>query len=319
MNAIGLCFEHTRHKDRDAERRLLSSITQQGILDPLQIARDSATGGWVLLDGFKRYRCARKLDLGMAPVACIGDSVPEGVFALLRRNRSGGLSTMEQASMVHELYQRHAMSIYDIAAQLGHCPSWVSMRLNMLEDLGDFVRTKIMSGAFPARAYMYGIKGFTRVNKIPQERIEAFVGALSGKGLSTRALIELWRAYVGGDAAMERLIIEGDAHRTLHMLHTEAQGSVDGALDDVQRSYINDLKETATGMGRIISGASAMDLGGASFNQHVNLLAHALLACADEFSRVIRELYDRSGPAGCGVDPAPAGGGPHGDSTAVAH
>ena len=211
--------------------------------------------------------------------------------------------------MIEELHKRYNLSIYDIALRLNRSPSWVSMRLGMIEELTPLVRTKILSGAFPVRAYMYGIKGFTRVNRIAPECIDALVTALSGKGLSTRELFTLSRAYFTGGTVMERLIIEGDARRALRMLSAQPDCSAEPSLDGRQREFVKDLATTLTGMNRIIANGADMRQGAAAFMQHVNHWSGAIGKRLTDFSTLIRGLYadSRTGQASRGSDVAPAG------------
>jgi predicted transcriptional regulator len=174
----------------------------------------------------------------MVPIETLGSDITIGILTLLRREETGGIDTIEQAALIEELNKHYGMSIYDIAQHLGRSPSWVSMRLGVIEDLSPLVREKIMSGAFPARAYLYGIKGFTRVNKIGRQQVDAFVGAVSGKGLSTRELFVLSRAYFSAGGAIRSLICEGNVRRALRLLLEEAQGVDDATLPQREREFM---------------------------------------------------------------------------------
>jgi ParB/RepB/Spo0J family partition protein len=320
VNGIDLRLERTRLHDTAAERALLDSIACQGILDPLCLVGSAGSQRYVLIDGFKRYRCARKLGMGMVPAEFVADDVATGIVTFIRRNEyGGGITVLEQAALIEELHRRCGMSIYDIAHRLGHSPSWVSMRLGVLDDLSALVRSKLLSGAFPARAYLYGIKGFTRVNNIARERVDAFVAATSGKGLSTRDLFVLSRSFFTGGSVIERLVLEGDVHRALQLLTADIDGSDDVSLTDKERLFIKDLQSTAAGMSRITANGGSMHIQGGLFSQYVNLWSNALLKRLSDFSATIRELYDRSGPHLRGAHPVPSGSEPQGDCAAVAN
>jgi len=320
LNAFDLRLEHTRCKDADAERRLLISIMERDIEEPLSVAQCEITDRYVLIDGFKRYRCARKLGKGILPVQSIGHDVPCAVFSMIRREESQGLSTLEQAAMIEELHRRYSLSIHEIASGLARSPAWVSLRLGMIGDLSDLVREKIMSGAFPVRAYMYGIKSFTRVNRIAAESTDALVAALSGKGLSTRELFILSRAYFTGGAAMERLILQGDARQALRILSVDPDGSDEPSMDGRQRELIKDLSMTVTGMNRVMANSAGMREGGGLFIQYLNHWCGAILKRLNDFSTVIKGLYadDRTGQASRGSDTVPAGSAPQSHSGPVA-
>jgi hypothetical protein len=290
-----------------------------GILDPLYLAGGTGSQHYVLIDGFKRYRCARKLGMGMVPAECVADDVATGIVTFIRRNEYGvGITVLEQAALIEELHCRCAMSIYDIARRLGRSPAWVSLRLGVLDDLTPLVRSKLLSGAFPARAYLYGIKGFTRVNNIDRERVDAFVAATSGKGFSTRDLFVLSRAFFTGGSVIERLVLEGDVHRALQLLSADTDGSDDASLTYKERLFIKDLQSTATGMSRITANGGSLHMQGSSFSQYVNLWSNALLKRLSDFSTTIKELYDRSGPHLRGAYPVPPGSKSQRDCPAIA-
>jgi hypothetical protein len=319
LNCVDLRLEHTRNRNTAVEQVLLHSIAKRGIVDPLQITGNAPGEEYILLDGFKRYRCARTLGMGMVPAQIIANDLAMGIITIIQRSEYGsGMTTLEEAALIEELHKRCGLTIYDIAVQLDRSPSWVSMRLGMLEDLSDFVREKIMSGAFPARAYLYGIKGFTRVNKIGTQQVDAFVGAVSGQGLSTRELFVLSRAYFSGGEAIRRLIGEGKIIRALRLLMEDSQGVDDTALCERERQFIKDLSETSTGMNCIIANAAGMGEGSASFMLYVNLWCSAMLRRQAEFTTIIKDLYDRSESTGRGADVLSGGCKPQGDSAPAA-
>ena len=68
---LDLRYESYRLKSLEAERRLLNSIIEHGIKDPLQGVDDK--GSLILLNGFKRVRCCRKLKLKMVPYQSLGN------------------------------------------------------------------------------------------------------------------------------------------------------------------------------------------------------------------------------------------------------
>ena len=59
--SLDLRYESFRLKQAALEERLLASIAQRGIEEPLEGVAVKESN--VLLNGFKRYRCARKLRL----------------------------------------------------------------------------------------------------------------------------------------------------------------------------------------------------------------------------------------------------------------
>jgi ParB/RepB/Spo0J family partition protein len=318
MAAIDLRLEYTRSKDTDRERRLLTSIMQQDIMEPLLVSQCKQQGTYILNDGFKRYRCAKKLNRKIIPAESIADDVAAGVVSLLRRQQSRALNIMEQAALLEHLHQKQEMSIYTIAQRLEHSPSWVSMRLNILGQMSESVRSKIMSGQFPARAYLYEIKKFTRVNGVSMQRVDAFVEAVSGKGLSTRQLGLLSRAYFAGSALIERLVGEGDVHRALDILRDNQNGPPADAMDERQRLFVKELKSINRQMAQLSNKALEILPCTAVWMEQINQWSGAVIQQLEPFNKSIMGLYDRSRATGSGIDTIPPGGKSQINSAAVA-
>jgi len=70
LSSLDLRYEGYRMKNPGLEERLLVSIAQRGIEEPLEgVQRQQAS---ILLNGFKRYRCAHKLQLRSVPARLAG-------------------------------------------------------------------------------------------------------------------------------------------------------------------------------------------------------------------------------------------------------
>jgi ParB/RepB/Spo0J family partition protein len=307
INTIDKQLERTRRRDATLEKRLLISIQERDIQDPLQIVPDHQQGRFILIDGFKRLRCAVKLGIPMVPVEHIGSDIIIGILTMLRRDASKGICTFEQAALIDELHKQYSLSIYDIATRLDRSPSWVSMRLGLFDEMSPLVRDRIMSGAFPARAYMYDIKRFTRVNKIGSQRVTACVAALSGKKLSTRDLSILSRAYFTGGESLERLITDGDVHSALRMLKGTTKCS-QSALSVKEQRFLDDLKTMVSVSKRIINTASVVDNSlDIDLLSSVNVWCASLMSTMLILSKAIKELYEKTISAGNGDNTVPAG------------
>jgi hypothetical protein len=95
LSSLDLRYEDHRMKNAALEERLLASIAQRGIEEPLEGVqlRDAS----ILLNGFKRYRCARRLQVRSVPYASLGDDEVAGIMNLLRISNNKALSILEQA------------------------------------------------------------------------------------------------------------------------------------------------------------------------------------------------------------------------------
>ncbi len=196
LSALDLRYESYRMRNPAAEARLLGSIAGRGIEQALE-GVDAAGGGSILLNGFKRYRCAAKLRIRMAPYASLGEDEAAAIVNLLRVSNDRSLTILEQARFIEELRQRDAMSVADIAGQLSRSKSWVSMRLGLIAEMSTVVRDKLFRGEFPVYPYMYTLRQFMRMNGVKKQDIEDFVVALAGKKLSLREIEQLAHGYSG--------------------------------------------------------------------------------------------------------------------------
>jgi hypothetical protein len=156
LSALDLRYESYRMRNPAAEARLLASIAERGIEEALEGV--DAAGASILLNGFKRYRCASKLRIRMAPYASLGEDEAAAIVTLLRVSNDRSLTILEQARFIEKLRQRNAMSVADIADRLSRSKSWVSMRLGLMAEMSAVVREKLFSGGFPVYPYMYTSK-----------------------------------------------------------------------------------------------------------------------------------------------------------------
>jgi hypothetical protein len=233
-------FKGLRLKDKNREKVLLSSILEHGIEEPLQCAGE----GLVLLDGFKRLRAAKKLGVKLVPVALLGENEPAGILRFIKLSNVKGLDILEQAALVDELNRSYGMSPMEISRHVERSPAWVSVRLGVIGRMSAEVRKAIFSGRFPVRSYMYTLRPFTRVKK---KETEKFVKAVSGKGLSTRAIETLAVGYFKGSAELKEQILEGNVDWTLRQMKRDAGES----LNEFELRALKDLKLTEGCIGRI--------------------------------------------------------------------
>jgi hypothetical protein len=135
--SLDLRYESLRLKSAGAERQLLVSISQHGIRDPLQGVDTKA--GRVLLDGFKRLRCAKKLCIAMVPYNSLGSDEALAIIELMRISNAKNLSILEQAKLIDELKSVYKMSNSEIAAHLEKSKAWVSVRAGIIAEMSQCV------------------------------------------------------------------------------------------------------------------------------------------------------------------------------------
>jgi hypothetical protein len=113
ISSIDLRYQGCRMRCPGAEKALLLSILEKGIRDPLQGIDIEPSR--ILLDGFKRYRCAKKLGQGIVPYRSLGTDEVSGIIELIRMSNATSLGIIEQAKLIDELKSVHHMSVSEIA------------------------------------------------------------------------------------------------------------------------------------------------------------------------------------------------------------
>ena len=240
LSSLDLRYEGFRLKASALEERLLGSIAQRGIEEPLEGVETKESN--VLLNGFKRFRCARKLRLATVPYSSLGPDEAVGILNLLRTANNRALGILEQAAFIAELKNTRQMSVAQIALELSRSKSWVSMRLGLMAEMSAPVRRQLFAGAFPVYSYMYALRQFMRMNGVKPAQIEEFVLAVSGKGLSVREVEQLAHGCFRGPESFRREILKGNLALPLERMRQVPQSS-DGC-NEFERVLLGDLELT---------------------------------------------------------------------------
>jgi hypothetical protein len=295
VHSICRKYESFRLRNESREKYLLSSILQYGVREPLLCAQNAGEQQhrYVLLDGFKRLRCCRRLQIEVVPVASLGADEVDSILKLIRASTDRSLTTLEQARFVDELHGRCGLSVSEIAAGLERSKAWVSVRLGIIGRMSPVVRDAVFSGRFPLRSYMYTLQPFTRVNGIPCRAIDNFVSSVAGKGLSTRQIEKLAYGYFRGGKLFKAQIEDGNLQWTLRRMdQLQAEPPADG-MSEAEWNLVRDLELAQKYMVRILSSLGREDLGSNGFHAHALLLIEGLLENIDRFAHRIRSFHDR--------------------------
>lgn len=291
LSSLDLRYEGCRMRNRAGEARLLASICERGIVEPLEGVEVEERH--VLLNGFKRWRCARRLGLTTAPYVSLGEDAAMGIVALLRASNDRALSLLEQAGFVDELKRLHGMNVAQIAEALSRSKAWVSLRLGLLAEMSPVVRAKLFAGAFPVYAYMYNVRPFMRINQGGREAVEPFVTALSGKGLSVREIEALAHGYFRGPEALREQIRSGNVALPLERLNRPAMRAE--GCTPLEQAMLKDIEIAQKYMQRVSAKSADRRLESAAFRAQADLLLAGMLSRAPAFFQSVRQLHDRCG------------------------
>jgi predicted transcriptional regulator len=293
LSRLDLRFEGFRMKNRGLEEKLLASIAERGIEEPLEGVQVGSVP--ILLNGFKRRRCALRLQIQRVPYACLGGDEVSGIINLLRLSNTRALSLLEQARFIDELKNVQAMTVAQIAADLSRSKAWVSMRLGLMSEMTPILREKLFAGSFPVYSYMYTLRQFMRMNGVKREQIEQFVEAVGGKNLSVREVEQLAHGFFRGPESFRQEILKGNLALPLQRLR-ELPADPDGC-SEFERVLIHDLEVLQKYMQRTMGKAQDPRLQSRAFYAQCHLLAGGILSRAHAFLQSLRQLHDRSGQA----------------------
>jgi ParB/RepB/Spo0J family partition protein len=129
---------------------LRRSIERNGLLRPLvvNLGRD---GKLVVLDGLKRLRALRELNIERALVHVVQLDEAAALIAVLQYNTPHrGMADLEQAWVLRSLVRSCGLAQKRVAELIGVNKSWVSRRLALCEQLDDSLQQAIRLGLLTA-------------------------------------------------------------------------------------------------------------------------------------------------------------------------
>lgn len=288
---LDLRYEGHRLQSPVAEARLLVSIAQSGIQEPLQGVGLSSTR--ILLNGFKRLRCARKLHLQTAPFVSLADDEAAGIVCLLRAAHDHALSLLEQARFLDELKAGRGMSVAEIARELSRSKAWVSLRLGVLAELSPVVREALFDGSFPVYSYLYTLRPFRRLNGAPA--VDAFVTALRARKLSARQIEQLAHGFFRGPESFRQEILKG--HLTLPLQQLQDFPPDPDGCNEFERLFLADLEQAQKVLLRVMAKSHDPRLASRPYRAQAHLLLAGLLSRVPAFTKTLHFLHDHSGQA----------------------
>jgi hypothetical protein len=289
LSQLDLRYEGCRLKSPAAEARLLAAIAQTGIQQPLQGVESSGTR--VLLDGFKRLRCAKKLHVSAVPFVSLAPEEAAGIICLLRAANDHALSLLEQARFLDELKAGCGLSVAEIAQQLSRSKAWVSLRLGVLTELSPVVREALFDGSFPVYSYLYTLRPFRRLNGAAA--VDEFVTALRGKKLSARQIEQLAAGFFRGPESFREQIRKG--HLTLPLQQLKDLPHDPDGCSEFERLCLADLEQAQRVLVRLMTKSSDQRLSSRPFRAQAHLLCAGLLSRLPAFTKTIQTLYDHCG------------------------
>ena len=201
---LELSYQHLRKHTQKDQQRLMLSIHNYGLLEPIMVVA-AATEHWTVIDGYLRIKAMQALKSDTIKIAIWESSVAEALIHAYRTNQSRTWDYFEEACLLQELKSLHNHSQVELAQQLGKSESWISYRLQLLESLPDFIRDALLQGYLSAWAASRVLVPFARANQDDAKRL---LGYLLSHTHSTRELQEFYHHYLkSNNKIREQLLI----------------------------------------------------------------------------------------------------------------
>jgi hypothetical protein len=293
LSTLDLRYEGHRLRDDAREARLMASIAQRGIEVPLKGV--DTLDARVLLNGFKRRRCAEKLQLHCVPYVSLAEEEASGILSLIRASTENSLDILEQAKFVVDLLTIHGMDLAEVAEKLARSKSWVSMRRRLLDEMSLPIQEILFRGRFPVYCYMYTLQPFRRMNGVAAEEIERFVKVVAGKRLSVRDIERLAQVYFRGPASLREAIDGGKLNWSLEQMKRVPEDQE--GCNEFERVLLKDLEILQKYMARVLTKCHDPRLKSRAFHAQANLLTGGLLTRLQPFFQAMEVFHDRSGQA----------------------
>jgi hypothetical protein len=290
-STLDLRYQDHRTRDKAREARLLGSIGQRGIEQPLEGV--DTPQGRILLNGFKRYRCAAKLQIASVPYISLGNDEALAIGTLMQPSKDKDLNILEQAKFVVELLTVQQMSLAEVAEMLGRSKAWVCVRKCLLEEMNEEIQQILLCGKFPMYSYMHALRPLMRINGIGQDQILRFIRAVAGQSLSVREIQLLADGYFDGPKDLQHALDQGKWSWALEKMKA-VPADPDGC-SDFERGVLNDLERLQKYLQMVPVKCQNQRLKSRAFFAQANLLTSGVLSMLDSFTQAMRKFYDRSG------------------------
>jgi ParB/RepB/Spo0J family partition protein len=209
FHQLELKYAALRIADPSRQARLVASLCEHGQQQPVLVVRDAdGTGGierYVLIDGYARVAALGELQRDVVEATVLELTEAHALLLAFRLERHRVRSVIEEAWLVRELVQAHALTLGELGARLGRSTSWVSRRLALVKVLPVEAEAAVRRGTVAAQAAMKYLVPLARANAAQCERLVANLGS---RRLAVRQVARLYAGWRAGTAAQREGIIE---------------------------------------------------------------------------------------------------------------
>ncbi len=128
----------------DSLQELVDSIREQGILEPIVVAKTPA--GYQIIAGERRWRAAKVLGMEKVPVV-IKETTPQGMLemSIVENVQREDLNPIERAQAYRRLIEEFGLGTNEVARRVGKSAPTVSNTIRLLS-LPDAIKDALVAG-----------------------------------------------------------------------------------------------------------------------------------------------------------------------------
>lgn len=216
--------------------KMEASLRRHGQISPVVVVT-GLEGGFDLVDGFKRLRAARALEMETLCARVLPVTVRAAKAALLQLNWvARPVTDFEAALVIQSLCRDDGLTQPEVGELLGRDPSWVSRRLALVERLVESLKEEVRLGLLrPTEA--------RELVRLPRGKQLDVLAACREHQLSTREVARLVKLLLGASATEEQEILQ-DPHAVLggREPHDDDVTACRSALMDLVRASLRVVK-----------------------------------------------------------------------------
>lgn len=220
FHQLELCYGELRIVNRRRQSRLMSSLCEHGQQDPVWVvAKENEEGRFVLIDGYQRVTCLRRLGHDVVFAITMPLSEQDALCSSYNHDKHKTRNVFEDGWLIQALCERHGLSQGQVSVRLCKSESWVSRRLALVRDLPSQVQEKVRRGYVCPHGAMRYLVPLARAKPKDCERL---MSALGSAKLSARELQILVSALRAATAEEREKIL---ARPLLYVKSQQARGA----------------------------------------------------------------------------------------------
>jgi ParB/RepB/Spo0J family partition protein len=202
---LDLRYQSLRIHTDSAVRSLMLSIHIHGLLVPITVIASGVKDcPWIVIDGYLRILALKALGRDLAQAAVWQSAANEALLRVYKDNRSRTWEAFEEANLLQELLTIYQYSQRELAQSMGKSEAWICHRLQLLNQLPDFVHAAIAKGVLSSWIASRILIPFARANV---QHAEQFIEYLRGPSHTSREIQAFYEQYLRSNKKAREALI----------------------------------------------------------------------------------------------------------------